>query len=70
MPPKKKGKKGKEKKEKKPQLPEVDKTFYELQIADINRKLARLRLENETLRQSNEEMSTSVKSLQEDRSVN
>lgn len=67
MPPKKAKKKGKKNKEKKPQLPQVDKTFYELQITDINRKLARLRLENEALRNKSEELATNVKNMEEDR---
>lgn len=70
MPPKKKGKgkKGKEVEEKPPDaLTEVDKTFYELQIADINRKLARLRNCNEELEAKNEQLITDFKKLDEDR---
>lgn len=64
MPPKKQQKKKKEEKDK---LPEVDKTFYELQIADLNRKLTRLKATNLELKETNEELSATSKALDEDR---
>lgn len=70
---KKKGKKGKGKKKAKAEeenintLTEVDKTFYELQITDLNRKLARLRQLTAELEERNLELEQKHTKLDEDR---
>lgn len=66
MPPKK-GKKGKAEAEPKELLPEIDKAFFELEIADLNRKLERLKTYNAELETRNEELEAEYKKLDEDR---
>lgn len=70
MPPKeKKGKKSKkaEEEDQEEELTEVDKQFYELTIADINKKLARLRAHNVKIEEKNEELEVRMKQMEEDR---
>ncbi|XP_070494769.1 LOW QUALITY PROTEIN: cilia- and flagella-associated protein 157-like [Chironomus tepperi] len=68
MPPKeKKGKKSKKSEEEDPEdsdLTAVDKQFYELTIADINKKLTRLRAHNVKIEERNEEMELRMKQIE------
>lgn len=65
-----KGKKGKKgaKKDDPNKLTQVDKTFYELTITDLNQKLARLRSLVATFDDTNSNLKEKVRSLEEDRS--
>jgi chromosome segregation ATPase len=67
----KKGKKGKnavpDPSELADQLTAVDRQFYELTIADLNGKLARLRTNNAKLEETNEELEGKMKIMDEDR---
>ncbi|KAG5671991.1 hypothetical protein PVAND_002155 [Polypedilum vanderplanki] len=70
MPPKeKKGKKTKKEEEdqENSDLTAVDKQFYELTIADINKKLTRLRAHNVKIEEKNEELEMRMKQMEEDR---
>uniref|UniRef100_A0A1B6M0D5 Cilia- and flagella-associated protein 157 n=1 Tax=Graphocephala atropunctata TaxID=36148 RepID=A0A1B6M0D5_9HEMI len=61
------GSKKKQAKEDKEVLPEVDKEFYEIQITDLNQKLARLRSRCSELESENEDVKRSLQKLDEDR---
>lgn len=65
MPPKKKGKK--EKKEDKDKLTQVDITFYELTITDLNNKLARLRSHVANIEETNDALVEKMRVMDEDR---
>lgn len=71
MPPKeKKSKKSKKQEEEDladSELTAVDKQFYELQIADLNKKLTRLRTHNVKIEEKNEELDSKMKQMEEDR---
>lgn len=71
MPPKdkrpNKSKKAEEEGQAETQLTTVDKQFYELAIADINKKLARLRTHNVKIVEENEELEAKMKQIVEDR---
>ncbi|XP_055373993.1 cilia- and flagella-associated protein 157 [Condylostylus longicornis] len=60
--------KGKDKKkEKEPAVPQVDITFYQLTITDLNNKLSRLRSHVAKLEEQNDEMEEKMRQLEEDR---
>lgn len=70
MPPKdKKPKKSKKAEEEdlEEELTAVDKQFYELAIADLNKKLGRLRSHNVKIEEKNEELEARMKQMEEDR---
>lgn len=70
MPPKeKKPKKSKkaEEEDQEEELTAVDKQFYELAIADLNKKLTRLRSHNVKIEEKNEELDARMKQMEEDR---
>jgi hypothetical protein len=70
MPPKdKKAKKPKKEEEniEDDQLTAVDRQFYELNINDLNRKLARLRAHNAYIEERNQDLESSMKKMEEDR---
>lgn len=45
----------------------VDKQFFELQIADLNKKLTRLRAHNVKIEERNDELDSKMKQIEEDR---
>lgn len=68
MPPKtKKNKKSEEEAELEGEISAVDKQFLELQIADLNKKLTRLRAHNVKIEEKNEELDAKMKQIEEDR---
>lgn len=71
MPPKekktKKSKKAEEESAEDSELLAVDKQFYELTIADINKKLTRLRSHNVKIEEKNDELEIRMKHMEEDR---
>ncbi|XP_055904950.1 cilia- and flagella-associated protein 157 [Eupeodes corollae] len=69
MPPKKGGgkKKGKKDKVDKDKLTQVDRTFYELTITDLNNKLSRLRSHLAKTDEINEDLTEKLRHLNEDR---
>ncbi|XP_055855218.1 cilia- and flagella-associated protein 157 [Episyrphus balteatus] len=68
MPPKKgKNKKGKKDKVEKDKLTQVDRTFYELTITDLNNKLSRLRTHLAKTDEINEDLTEKLRQLNEDR---
>ena len=68
MPPKgKKTKKAEEEDADDSELTQVDKQFYELTIADLNKKLSRLRTHNVKIEEKNEELEIRMKQMEEDR---
>lgn len=50
-----------------PKLTNVEKQFYELTIADVNKKLSLLRSENSRLEDRNVELEANMKQMNEDR---
>jgi chaperonin cofactor prefoldin len=48
-------------------LTNVEKQFFELQIADLNRKLVVLKKQNETIEAENEELQKKIQEMADDR---
>lgn len=67
MPPKPKKNKKSEEEAEMEEMSAVDKQFFELQIADLNKKLTRLRAHNVKIEERNEELDSKMKQIEEDR---
>ncbi|KAL7731653.1 hypothetical protein ACLKA6_000949 [Drosophila palustris] len=67
MPPKRKSSKGKAKDKEVNKISNVDRTFYELQITDLNQKLARLRAHLAGLDEANVVMTAKLQDIDHDR---
>jgi predicted nucleic acid-binding Zn-ribbon protein len=68
MPPKtKKSKKAEEAEELDSDITAVDRQFFELQIADLNKKLTRLRAHNVKIEEKNDELESKMKQIEDDR---
>ncbi|XP_060656222.1 cilia- and flagella-associated protein 157 [Drosophila nasuta] len=67
MPPKRKSSKSKSKDKEANKVSQVDRTFYELQITDLNQKLARLRAHLASLDEANVVMTAKLQDIDHDR---
>lgn len=67
MPPKPKKNKKSEEEAEMEEMCAVDKQFFELQIADLNKKLTRLRAHNVKIEERNDELDSKMKQIEEDR---